>query len=169
MATLTLAGREIETVFDLLGHKENDLTYALGWAFACSPALTASVLSDAFGTDVGVAEVIALQQHDPLTGITDIEIRTKHAHLIIEAKRGWVVPGLMQLTGTDERLQASPLPERRLLALTECSEGYAFRGGWLPGSVRGIRVGTPIMGTRLCPRCERRISVEQCCYRRNFP
>ena len=140
MATLTLADREIETVFELLGHKENDLTYALGWAFARSPALTASVLFDAFGTDVGVAEVIALQQHDPLTGVTDIEIRTKRAHLIIEAKRGWVVPALMQLDKYAQRLQSSPVLERRLMALTECSESYAFTTGRLPRTQRGIRV-----------------------------
>lgn len=29
---------KVETVFDLLGQKENDLTFALGWVLAQSPA-----------------------------------------------------------------------------------------------------------------------------------
>lgn len=31
MAEIRVGGEPIETVFDLLGKKENDLTYALGW------------------------------------------------------------------------------------------------------------------------------------------
>ena len=34
MAELVLGRKPVHTVFDLLGRKENDLTYSLGWAFA---------------------------------------------------------------------------------------------------------------------------------------
>jgi hypothetical protein len=37
MTVLFLHGRKIETIFDLLGREENDMTYALGWALAESP------------------------------------------------------------------------------------------------------------------------------------
>jgi hypothetical protein len=33
-AELILYGRPVGTVFDLLGSKENDITYSLGWALA---------------------------------------------------------------------------------------------------------------------------------------
>ena len=36
---LKLHGRPIGTVFDLLGKKENDITYSVGWALAQSPGL----------------------------------------------------------------------------------------------------------------------------------
>lgn len=44
--SLTIHGRTTGTVFDLLGTKENDLTYSLGWALANVPALEERILSD---------------------------------------------------------------------------------------------------------------------------
>ena len=45
---LTLYGRPIATVFDLLGDKENDLTYAVGWGLAQSPGFAKHLLRDVF-------------------------------------------------------------------------------------------------------------------------
>ena len=33
MADLTLHSQRVETVFDLLGDKEDDITYSVGWGF----------------------------------------------------------------------------------------------------------------------------------------
>jgi hypothetical protein len=40
MPPLTLHGWTVATVFDLLGDKENDATYSLGWGLANSDRLT---------------------------------------------------------------------------------------------------------------------------------
>jgi hypothetical protein len=91
MAELVLGRKPVHTVFDLLGRKENDLTYSLGWAFANVPVFLDSVLRDVFETDPGDVEEIILQKVDS-GGITDVEVISTRAHLIIEAKRGWVLP-----------------------------------------------------------------------------
>ena len=46
MTDLLLRGREVKTVFDLLGDKENDITYSLGWAMGQSERLVRRLLSE---------------------------------------------------------------------------------------------------------------------------
>jgi hypothetical protein len=84
-------------------------------------------------------ERIALQERAPGTGVTDIELISENGHLIIEAKRGWVLPTPNQLGKYAERLVASPEEHKHLLALTECSAEYANEH--LPTSIHGIPVG----------------------------
>ena len=48
-------------------------------------------MRDVFETDPGDVEEIILQKVDS-GGITDVEVISTRAHLIIEAKRGWVLP-----------------------------------------------------------------------------
>jgi hypothetical protein len=137
MIEMSIGRRSVQTVFDLLGSKENDLTYSIGWAMKNVPAFTERFLEDVFGDDPGDVVSINLQQVDS-GGITDIEILTNRAHLIIEAKRGWVLPADAQLGRYAPRLGATKLPLRRLLALTECSAEYASRH--LPSEIGGIKV-----------------------------
>ena len=74
---LTLFGRLVETVFDLLGDKENDLTFSLGWGLSQSPTLVKALLSDVFsGEDVGHVQAVRLQEHVRGSGFTDIEVET---------------------------------------------------------------------------------------------
>jgi hypothetical protein len=47
MTDLFLHGRKLDTVFDLLGSKENDITYSVGWALAQSPAFCARLMAAA--------------------------------------------------------------------------------------------------------------------------
>ena len=138
MAELVLGRKPVHTVFDLLGRKENDLTYSLGWAFANVPVFLDSVLRDVFETDPGDVEEIILQKVDS-GGITDVEVISTRAHLIIEAKRGWVLPTERQFGQYAPRLTATARPLKRLLALTECSNEFASRH--LPGRVKGQKVG----------------------------
>ena len=42
MTQLLLHGRAVPTVFDLLSHDENDMTYPLGWGLAQAAALPRS-------------------------------------------------------------------------------------------------------------------------------
>jgi hypothetical protein len=60
------------------------------------------------------------------------------AHLIIEAKRAWEIPGIDQLERYAERLTSSQLPIKRLLALTDSSNKFARLR--LPEQVSGIVV-----------------------------
>jgi hypothetical protein len=102
MAELSLHGRKVRTVFDLLGDKENDITYSLGWGLANSDALATAVLRNVAAElqlgKPGPLVAVRLQEHIKGSGYTDIEIVAERAHLIIEAKRGWTVPGRPQLT-----------------------------------------------------------------------
>src|SRR3954447_3203315 len=98
MADLTLHKRRIETVFDLLGDKEDDITYSVGWGLAQSEAFARALLREAYGSsDTSELTAIRLQEHDPATGRTDIEIETELRHLVVEAKRGWSLPPTTQL------------------------------------------------------------------------
>ena len=100
MPELFLHNRRVESVFSLLGQRENDITFSMGWALSRSPLLLQSFLQKALRTrhrcDLNRL-VVALQEYQKGSGITDIEIRDAGLHVIIEAKRGWVLPSQEQL------------------------------------------------------------------------
>ena len=92
MTDLFLHGRQVKTVFDLLGSKENDITFSVGWALAQCDGFLALLLERLFADqDVGAIQAVQLQQSGG-SGFTDIEIITEYAHVIVEAKRGWDLP-----------------------------------------------------------------------------
>src|SRR5438552_15239487 len=102
MAQLYLRDREINTIFDLRGDKENDITFSLGWALARSDSFVTRFLKDLFPyQSTGMVTAIHLQRHGgELGGYTDIELETdkkNKAHLIIEAKCAWNLPKEAQL------------------------------------------------------------------------
>lgn len=136
---LHLHGRPITSVFELLGTKENDITYSVGWALAQSPTFRRGLLAAVFPGfgDLNVRE-IKLQHRGGKDGITDIELIGDDVHAIFEAKRGWEVPSEQQLTKYAARLSNQSPQHRRLIALSECTSQYA--GTILPRSVMGISV-----------------------------
>ena len=97
MADLTLHGRPIATVFNLLGANEDDITYSLGWALSQSERLARAVLADVFDTPAGEIDAVRLQEVIPGAGRIDVEIEAGDLHLIVEAKRGWNLPSSDQL------------------------------------------------------------------------
>lgn len=98
MTGLRLHGRDIQTVFDLLGDKENDITYSLGWALSQSDRLAHALLRDLFdGADPDELQAVRLQESVAGGGWTDIELESAALHVIIEAKRGWGLPEAEQL------------------------------------------------------------------------
>lgn len=136
MTALILHGREVQTVFDLLGYKENDMTYAVGWGLAHSDGLVAELLTSVFpDEEVGELKDVRLQEFVPGGGITDIEIESSRLHLVIEAKRGWNLPTLAQLAQYAPRLDG--LPRSAICVLAECSPEFARR---LPDEVGGVPV-----------------------------
>jgi hypothetical protein len=133
---LTLYRRPVNTVFDLLGDKENDITYAIGWALAQSDRLTRRLLADVFPRRKKIPDVekVLLQEGISGAGFTDIEILAGQGtlHLIIEAKRGWSLPAAEQLTTYAERTK---IPPTAMLVTAEASP--EFVKGKLPTKVGG--------------------------------
>jgi hypothetical protein len=52
MTELRLRGQVVNTVFDLLGANENDMTFSLGWALARCPEFLDSFVKRAVGRGV---------------------------------------------------------------------------------------------------------------------
>lgn len=136
MVELSLHGREVRTVFDLLGRKENDITYSLGWALAQTDRLVQALLKAVFKKKSGAVRAVRLQEFVAGGGITDIEVETDRLHLIVEAKRGWDLPTEAQLQQYAPRLRG--VADSATLVMSECSDGYAR--GRLPRQVGGMRV-----------------------------
>lgn len=135
---LTLHGRPVGTVFDLLGNKENDITYSVGWAMAQCDALTTAFIEEILpGVVDPSVDLIQLQEGIPGSGFTDIEIRAGEGkvHLVIEAKRGYSLPGLEQLTKYATRTDPRPTT---LVVMAEASGDFVT--GKLPDVVEGVPV-----------------------------
>jgi hypothetical protein len=89
---VTLYGREASSVFDLLGRNEVHLTAALGWTLRRSPTLMAALWSR-LRVPGDPAKVSADLEVVGLGGRTDLELIGDEATVIVEAKKGWLVPG----------------------------------------------------------------------------
>ena len=87
------------------------------------------VVKKVCGLDANPEDVTVLnQQYDAVTGITDIEVTDdKTFHIILEAKRGWLLPGAEQLTKYSTRTDfvAKPVAHKHIVSLSECSQTYA--------------------------------------------
>lgn len=137
VSDLVLHARSVGTVFDLLGHQENDMTAALGWGLARSAALLAGFVDHlAAGQPVPDDIVIQLQEHGPVDhGFTDIELRSREFHAIVEAKRGWNLPSTDQLHRYADRFRVQGAAIQRFVVLTQngAQEIVHHRlGGWSP-------------------------------------
>jgi hypothetical protein len=125
VAELTLHSRPVQTVFDLLGSKEDDITYSVGWGLAQSEAFTRAVLGEVYGdTEQGEITAIRLQESAAGTGRTDVEIETELLHLVLEAKRGWNLPLQSQLQQYADRLNEPDDREGRIAVVAECARNY---------------------------------------------
>lgn len=137
MPDLILHARTVPTVFDLLGHDENDMTAALGWGLARNSALLHAFVGRlAAGSDVPDSLVVELQTHDEADrGFTDIELRCPELHVIVEAKRGWSLPSVAQLRRYEARFAAAGAKEQRFVVLTQNGAEQIVRrrlGTWSP-------------------------------------
>lgn len=137
MTGLLLHGREVKTVFDLLGDKENDITYSLGWALSQSDRLARALLADIFpDEEPGQLTATRLQQFVLDGGFTDIELESERLHLIVEAKRGWNLPDEAQLARYAPSLHGRD--QNALAVFSEASREYALPR--LPKEVAGVPV-----------------------------
>ena len=151
MAEITVTGDRIETVFDLLGHKENDITYALGWGLAQSDDLLSRFLELVAAPEADVdAATLDLQRYrkdESHAGITDIEISSPLAHIIVEAKRGWDIPEREQLLLYLPALEASRAAGKdvRFVVLTQWGED-AYVKSLLGAEIVGVPIVTLGLG-----------------------
>ena len=142
---LSLHKRRVESVFSLLGEKENDITFSLGWALSRSPCFLKfflkKVLPSHVRFEINNLEVV-LQEHKNNAGITDIEIREsngKSVHVIVEAKRGWTLPSKEQLKKYVPRIKVEKKSAGLIVTMSECSREFA-REHNLASEVKGIAV-----------------------------
>jgi hypothetical protein len=134
---LTLYGRTINTVFDLLGDQENDLTYALGWGLARNEHFARGLLADTFPQqEIGELRTVRLQEFEPGGGFTDIELESEYVAIVLEAKRGWNLPTVDQLTKYTRRLAQAEIG--RILVVSEASPEFA--APHVPVAVAGVPV-----------------------------
>jgi hypothetical protein len=136
---LTLYGRLVGTVFDLLGDKENDITYSLGWALSESGHFSGALIEDILpSVPTGLTpEAVRLQEGVRGAGFTDIELLAcgGAVHIVIEAKRGYHLPQQVQLEKYATRTNPPPT------VLLVCAEASAdFVTGKLPPVVAGVPV-----------------------------
>lgn len=125
---LICLGRSVNTVFDLLGDKENDMTFSLGWVLANSEHLVDAMLKDLTGRSWGGVRnsLIRLQTGRVDHGITDIEIELREdIAIIFEAKRGANLPGETQLRKYAAALAKTAASQRLLVAITNATPAYA--------------------------------------------
>lgn len=132
---LSRYGRNSRAVFDLVGHGEVDLTAALGWTLTRSPKLLSAFWERLEMPGEAAAVEVALEVAD-VDGRTDLQLAGDQAMVIVEAKKGWLVPGENQLGRYASRFE--PGGEGLLVTLSDSSTTWA--GYELPEQVAGIPV-----------------------------
>jgi hypothetical protein len=127
MQTLKLGNNSITSFYELLGSKENDMSYGLGYTLLKSPVLLTLLLGKYGFPDI-IPELckIQLQRHESVDrGFSDIEIWYREKRLlIIEVKKGWVLPSAAQLEKYKGRFTTDDFAPV-VGALSECTETYA--------------------------------------------
>ncbi len=126
MTQLFLNKEKIDSVFQLLGTKEDDITYSIGYALSNSlEFLTSFVLSIYDKAIINDSLKITLQKSESGNGRTDIEIEAENFHFILEAKRGYWLPDVQQLFRYSLRFRSSPRKLCKIIVLTECFPDFA--------------------------------------------
>lgn len=122
---LQLSNNSIHSFFELIGYKENDLTYGLGYILHASPSLQNVILRE---LDIPLRREDAIDIHlqrysESDGGYTDIEIWVNHELMVlIEAKVGWVLPSSDQIEKYRSRINNE---KARLIVISQCSNEYA--------------------------------------------
>lgn len=129
MSELVAYENKVSSIFQLIGNLENDITKSIAWALACCPEFLKSVIKEVISIDINVENVrIKYQEFEKEKGITDLEITDDSSfYIIVEAKRGWILPGAEQLTLYSKRrnILESPASNKAIISMSECSEEFA--------------------------------------------
>ena len=137
MSELVAYGTEVSSVFQLIGNLENNITKSIAWALARCPEFLKAVINEVMSLEINTQNVrIKYQEFEKNKGITDLEITDDTSfYIIIEAKRGWILPGAEQLALYSQRrnIIESPVSHKAIISMSECSEDYA--NAYLPFKV----------------------------------
>ncbi len=114
---------EINSIFELLGTKENNITYATGWCFSNIKPFLDIFLSEIESKKIIDEMDINLQKFDEDKGYKDIELISNNYHYIIEAKKGWNLPSKFQLLRYTSRFKKEK--NNKIIVLSECKKEYA--------------------------------------------
>ncbi len=129
MSILKAYGNNVNSIFQLIGDKENDITKSIAWALNKCNIFLMNIVYDIFKIRVNPSKIdILYQSYDKKTGITDIEITDYQTfYIIIEAKRGWSLPSNKQLTkySLRDKFIRSDVPNKAIVSMSECNEKYA--------------------------------------------
>ncbi len=129
MAEFNAYGKRVGSIFELIGNKENDITKSIAWVLYCCPVFMKKFVSAIFDIEIDPKKVdMHYQKYDSQKGITDLELTDrKNFYIIVEAKRGWNLPGDNQITSYLERkeFQKSKIANKAIVTLSECSNEYA--------------------------------------------
>ncbi|MBI5227170.1 PD-(D/E)XK nuclease family protein [Candidatus Micrarchaeota archaeon] len=126
MTTLYLHNKEIESVFELLGTKENDITFSLGWSLKQINPFLKKFIREVSNSEMDVGKFdILLQEYGVDRGYTDIELLSEELFCIIEAKRGWNLPTKEQLNKYISRFNEYPGMGHKLIVISDCKKLYA--------------------------------------------
>ena len=131
MGTLYKHGKEVSTFFELMGIKEDDISFSIGYGFSKIPSFLKSFLKhieikSEFDPDL---ISIRLQQYEKDKGRTDFEIEQEGVFsVIIESKKGWNFPDQYQLDKYSSKpsFQESKSPIKKLVVFTESSKEYTW-------------------------------------------
>ena len=143
MSELMAYGTGVTNIFQLMGNHENDITKSIAWVMCKCPVFMHRVAEELFYISINPENVrISYQEYEKEKGITDLEITDDEIfYFIIEAKRGWILPGKEQLKLYSERksILQSGAVNKAIVSMSECSEEYAK--AYLPlKNVNGIPV-----------------------------
>ncbi|WP_148347934.1 PD-(D/E)XK nuclease family protein [Bacillus rubiinfantis] len=131
MPSFKMHGRNIISIFQLMGYKENDISHSTAWVLSKCTEMLEIFIKDVCGV-VGYKWEdieISVQEYDRGYGITDIEITdNKEFFIIVEAKRGWILPPKEQLLkyAKRESFKTSFARNKVIVTLSECSREYAY-------------------------------------------
>lgn len=141
---LTITGTAVVNQFQLIGDNEDSITRAIAWTLDQSPTFLTRLLRRA-GISLPITHggvEMAIHRYEQGAGITDLEIVLPgRLYLIVEAKKGWILPGEKQLLLYAKRrsFRESKATRKGLITLSECSAHYAKTV--LPVTLRG---GIPV-------------------------
>ena len=129
MGELTAYGDTVTSVFQLIGTLENDITKSVAWALCQCQVFAKKVFDELFEIDCNPDKIrINYQVTEKDKGITDLEITDDDLfYAILEAKRGWILPGEDQLSMYCDRsiFSESPAKHKAIITMSECSLEYA--------------------------------------------
>ena len=128
MGELYAYGSKVTSVFQLIGMLEDDITKSIAWALCNCPVFLKKIIDEVLNIYIDPSKVrIKYQESEKDKGRTDLELTDDLFYVIIEAKKGWILPGKDQLSLYSQRrsLVQSSAKHKVIMSMSECSDTYA--------------------------------------------